>query len=139
MQQSLFDTEVGSQSHPDLIEAKLRERQHAAWLWVKDRLAPHGMYGYPDLIKNPDGDWENWGGAGATPDIHFDCWPGVFRFSDDYDGMMIEIVARRGGDIDHQALHRAKSVLESDIVDHEFLKGVALMEWTGPDNRIGLL
>jgi hypothetical protein len=109
------DSEVGREADPvaeaKRIEAERLEAHYQAGLAVQHALTGAGLWGYPDLIKNPAGPWAAWKGAGGSPVEHWLCWPATYVLKRDDDGTLHIKLSVREGQEGNPAVKRAATVL----------------------------
>lgn len=114
----LNDTEGGALAHPDESRRRQelagherrRKEWEASWL-VRNALTPHGLYGYPNLLRNPDGDWTAPSAAKVDRHHHDDCWPALWLINVECSGPPTIFLCPRSGCAEHLAIKRAAEVL----------------------------
>jgi hypothetical protein len=112
-----------------IAESDAIERRHTCLRLIQERLTAEGLWGYPNLIRNPDGPWKEWQGAAASPDAHNLCWPATYTVREETQIFQITIHVQKACD-DNPALTRAKAVLaEISTISMEHGLTHSVIEW----------
>lgn len=90
---------------------------------IARRLADAGLWGYPNSIKNPAAPWDQWRGAGGSPDLHRLCWPGSYQLlprEREPDGEPSLLVTVQAGQRENPALVAALPLLREVVARIDF-------------------
>jgi hypothetical protein len=111
-------TTVDAPATPGLDVVEEQQRQEHAWRSRQDllraaqlALAAQQLWGFPNLIRNPDGPWQDLRGAACDPHASRQCWPAYYLLRAGADGIQRIIVHVRPGCDGIPAVPRAAAVL----------------------------
>jgi hypothetical protein len=124
LQLSLFADAPGAAAAADAPDApgldvvEEQQRQGNAWHSRQDllcaaqlALAAQQLWGFPNLIRNPDGPWQDLRGAACDPHASRQCWPAYYLLRAGADGIQRITVHVRPGCGDIPAVPRAAAAL----------------------------
>ncbi len=111
-------TTVDAPAALDLDVVEEQQRQEHAWRSRQDllraaqlALAAQQLWGFPNLIRNPDGPWQDLRGAACDPHASRQCWPAYYLVRAGADDIQRITVHIRPGCADIPAIERAAAVL----------------------------
>ncbi len=111
-------TTVDAPTAPGLDVAEEQQRQEHAWRSRQDllcaaqlALAAQQLWGFPNLIRNPDGPWQDLRGAACDPHASRQCWPAYYLLRAGADGIQRITVHVRSGCDAIPAVPRAAAAL----------------------------
>ena len=123
-QLSLFADGAGTVAAPDASAAPCldvvdeQQREEDAWRARQDllraaqlRLAAQRLWGFPNLVRNPDGPWQDLRGAACDPHAARQCWPAYYLVRAGADGIQRITVHVRPGCDAIPAVPRAAAAL----------------------------
>jgi len=95
---------------------------------VQLRLLGAGLWGLPNIIRNPDGPWKEYRSGILNIQARLRCWPATYILRADADGVQRFTLRVRSGCDDNPAIPRASEAMAE-------LAPVSITPWTGQSDE----
>ncbi len=112
----------------DLRRQALLQVRHDLLRRVQLRLSGAGLWGLPNIIRNPDGPWKEYRSSILNIRARFICWPATYILRVDADGLQRFTIRIRPGCDDNPAIPRAAEAMAN-------LASVSIAPWTGESDE----